>query len=77
MLFGIFFVVANNETSTMDKTVKQLLDQMKAKKFRKEEEEITVQFFSDGLIIKLFRVLICLAVGVEVIDKLSMNWIRQ
>ena len=61
----------------MDKTVKQLLDQMKAKKFRKEEEEITVQFFSDGLIIKLFRVLICLAVGVEVIDKLSMNWIRQ
>ena len=77
MLFGIFFVVANNETSAMDKTVKQLLDQMKAKKFRKEEEEITVQFFSDGLIIKLFRVLICLAVGVEVIDKLSMNWIRQ
>ena len=57
----------------MDKPLKLVLEQMKAKKFRKEEQKITVQFFSDGLIVKLFRVLICLAIGLEVIDKLSMT----
>ena len=49
-----------------------LLAEMKAKKFKKEDEEITVHLFADGVLIKLIKVLICLAVGIELIDKLSM-----
>ena len=56
----------------MEKPLKMLLAEMKAKKFKKEDEEITVHLFADGVLIKLIKVLICLAVGIELIDKLSM-----
>lgn len=55
----------------MDKPVKVLLAHMKAKKFKKEEEGIKVNLFADGVIVKLIKVLVCLGVGIEVIDKFS------
>ena len=55
----------------MDKPIKYLVAQMKAKKFRREDEEINIHLLSDGVIMTLIRVLICLAVGLEVIDKMS------
>jgi len=55
----------------MEEPLKLLLAQMKAKKFQREDEEIHVHLFADSVISKLIRVLICLAVGIEVIDKMS------
>ena len=57
----------------MEEPLKLLLAQMKAKKFKKEDEEITVHLFADGVLTKLIKVLICLAVGIELIDKLSTS----
>ena len=55
----------------MEEPLKLLLAQMKAKKFQHEDEGIHVHLFADGVITKLIKVLICLAIGIEVIDKLS------
>jgi len=55
----------------MEEPLKLLLAQMKAKKFQHEDEGIHVHLFADGVITKLIKVLICLAIGIEVIDKLN------